>query len=344
MRPIVLLAATCCLLARVHGGEEKLLVRTLTGHTKRVTDIAFSPDGKRLASAGDDATVRVWDSATGKEMHRLNAHRFIVQSVAFSPDGKWLASAGWDATVRLWEPNSGQMIHTLQASGFDQDIVYSVAFSPDSKKLVVVGQLVAAGLNEPILIYDVGSGKRERKLDSRITNGLFSVDFTRDGKMFATAGFVEGISLWDFASGRLLKSLKNDSSVTQLAFSPDGTMLASAGDDRMIRFWDVRTGRELRKLEGHSGVAGNGIAGGQNVTTVAFHPNGKLLASAAAFEKTVRLWDVRSGRELRALNGHSATVTRVAFHPNGKQFASAGEDGTVKLWDISDALGDTDHR
>jgi WD40 repeat protein len=107
----------------------------------------------------------------------------------------------------------------------------------------------------------------------------------------------------------------------------------------MIRLWDVDTGKELRKLEGHSGAAGKGVARGQIVTSVAFHPDGKLLASAAAFENTVRLWDVASGHPLGASRGHTGTVTRVVFHPSGKKLASGGEDGTVKLWDVSDVAG-----
>jgi WD40 repeat protein len=181
--------------------------------------------------------------------------------------------------------------------------------------------------------------RSERKLDTRVPNGLYSVAVSPGGKIFATAGFPQSIRLWDFAAGRLLKTLKNPSAVSQVVFSNDGKLLASAGDDRMIRLWDVDTGQDLRKLEGHSGVEGKGVARGQIVTSVAFHPDGKLLASAAALENTVRLWNVASGRLLRTIKAHTGTVTRVVFHPSGKALASSGEDRTVKLWDVSEVVG-----
>jgi WD40 repeat protein len=336
IRTILVIAVSGRFLGSLWADDQEHLLRTLKGHTKRLTDIAFSPDGKRLASVGGDATLRVWEVATGKELHALpTAQDVTIQAVTFSPDGQVLASAGWDATVRLWDPATGRKVRTLRASGFDQDIVYSIAFSPDSKKLLAVGQLVAAGLNEPILVYDVAGGERQRKLDGQVTNGLMSVAVHPDGKVFATAGHLEGVRLWDFATGRLLKTLRHDATVSQVVFSRDGQMLASAGDDRMIRIWDVATGREVHKLEGHSGVQGKGIAGGQMVTSVAFSPDGKLLASAAAFENTVRLWEVTHGRQIRTFTGHTGTVARVVFHPDGKTLASAGEDGMVKLWDVS---------
>jgi WD40 repeat protein len=140
-------------------------LRTFEGHTKEVAGIAFSRDGKRLASASHDGTVRIWDAATGAELHTLRGHGdYYVQGVAFSPDGKWLASAGWDQRVVLWNVASGERARTLKAGG-GGEFAGSVAFSPDSKWLVAAGELVAAGFDEIIPIWDVGTGKPQRIRD-----------------------------------------------------------------------------------------------------------------------------------------------------------------------------------
>jgi WD40 repeat protein len=314
------------------------LLTTFKGHTKQVADVAFSPDGNRLASASHDGTARIWETSTGKLLHALEGHESLVDGVAFSPDGKWVASAGWDAAVRLWDVATGKEVRKFVAGDPDNDSVRSVAFVPASKKLIAVGMLVPAGDNEPILVFDVLTGTRDRKLDGQVTNGLFSVAVSRDGKLFATAGYVGGIRLWDVAIGGLVKALRWDGdercAVSQVAFSPDGKLLATACDDRMIRIWDAAAGRELRKFQGHTSSKGKPIERGQIVTSVAFSPDGKLLASAAACEGTARLWDVATGREVHAIKAHADTIVRVVFHPDGKKLATAGSDGVVKLWSV----------
>lgn len=286
-----------CLGSSVHAQEAKgaeRLVRTFKGHTKEVRAIAFNAAGTLLATGGNDQTVRIWDTTTGKELHTLNADaRLRVEAVAFSPDGKLLASAGWDTTVRLWDPATGKLERKFEAGDPNNDTVRAIAFSPDGKKLIAVGMLVPAGDNEPMPIFDVASGKRERTLDSKITNGLSSVAFSRDGRVFATNNYYEGPQLWDFATGRALKLFKHPS-VDQVVFSCDGKVLASVAGYDEIRLWDVPGAKELRTLR----------AKGSTVWAVAFSPNGKQLASAGHNDGSVKLWDVATGQELRSFKGH----------------------------------------
>jgi WD40 repeat protein len=326
MRITLVFAVSFVLVTLAQAGDEKLDVRTFKGHTKEVGAIAFNTDGTLLATGSDDQTVRIWDTATGKELHTLKAdERLRVEAVAFSPDGKLLASAGWDATVRLWDPVTGKLERKFEAGEPNHDSVRGIAFSPDGKKLIAVGMLVPAGDNEPMPIFDVASGKRERTVDSKITNGLSSVAFSRDGKVFATNNYYEGPQLWDFATGRALKLFKHPA-VGQIVFSRDGSVLASVANDEMIRLWDVPGAKELRTLR----------AKGSTVSAVAFSRDGKHLASAGHKDGSVKLWNVATGEELRSLKGHTARSTRVAFHPDGKQLASGGADGMVKLWDVTE--------
>lgn len=324
MRILLVIAVLCLLTRPTQAGNEKQDVRTFKGHTKEVRAIAFNADGTLLATGGNDQTVRIWDTSTGKELHTLKAdERLRVEAVAFSSDGKLLASAGWDATVRLWDPSTGKLETKFEAGDPNNDTVRGIAISPDGKNLIAVGMLVPAGDNEPIRIFDVASGKRERTLDSKITNGLSSVAFTPDGKVFATNNYYEGPQLWDFATGRALKRFKHPS-VEQVVFSRDGKVLASVADDEVIRLWDVPGAKELRTLR----------AKGSTVWAVAFSSDGKQLASAGHNDGSVKLWDVATGEELRSLKGHTGRSTRIAFHPDGKHLASAGADGEVKLWGI----------
>ncbi len=237
-----------------------------------VSSVAFSPDGKTLASASTDKTIKLWNVNTGKEISTLTGHESEVIRVAFSPDGKTLASVSWDKTMKLWNVNTGKEISTLTEH---QYVVNSVAFSPDGKTLASVSW------NQTIKLWNVNTRKEISTLTGHQCE-VISVAFSPDGKTLASASTDNTIKLWNVNTGKEISTLTGHQSVVfSVAFSPDGKTLASASTDKTIKLWNVNTGKEISTLTGHQDV----------VNSVAFSPDGKTLASAST-DNTIKLWSL----------------------------------------------------
>jgi hypothetical protein len=282
----------------------------LQGHKDRVRRVAFAPDGIRLATASDDGTARVWDVASGAELHTLH-HQGSVEDVAFAPDGTRLATACHDGTARVWDVASGAELHTLR----HQDAVVRVAFAPDGTRLATTSSDGSAR------VWDVASGAELHTLRHQEGPGL-RVAFAPDSTRLATAGDDGTARVWDVASGAELHTLHHQGSVEDVAFAPDGTRLATAGHDGTARVWDVASGAELHTLRGHEGL----------LWVVAFAPDGTRLATSD--DRTARVWDVASGAELHTLR-HQDRVEDVAFAPDGTRLATANYDGKARVWELT---------
>ena len=304
----------------------KQLSGVLDGHTRDVTDILFSPDGRTIASASWDWTLRLWETSTRRPRKIFGKHTNSINTVAFSPDGKTIASASrgliylWNTKgnlLRLWYARTGEHV---EYSVDHIDYVRTVVFSPDGKFLA------SSGYDSRLRLWDARTGHHIVTL----SGGGDAVAFSPDGKLLANAyggsGIIGTIGLWDVHRGKLRHVLKgHHAPLTYMAFSPDGKTLASSSRDSEIIFWDIPTAQRRQSLTTqHTG----------SVYSMAFSPDGKTLASGS-HDKTLRLWDPHTG-ERRAILQYPDYVTSVAFSPDGRTLAvgwGGWENNRVQLLD-----------
>ena len=287
---------------------------TLEGHADRVVSVEFSPDGKILASASNDNTVRLWDAATGELLATLE-HSNDVRSLSFSPDGKVLASASDDRTVKLWDTANHELIASLAGH---LDVVDLVRFSPDGRVLA------SAAWDRTVKLWDVPNKEIAATLEH--ANSAHSLSFSPDGKILATASKDRTVKLWNVLDGELAATLEgHEDKVSSVAFSPDGKTLVTASQDRTVKLWDVADRELTATLEGHE----------DKVSTVMFSPDGKTLASASV-DNSVTLWDAETGTRIAILGRCAFSPASLRFSPDGTIIAAGAAVGNaVAIWDAA---------
>jgi WD40 repeat protein len=279
-----------------------------------ICTLAFSPDGRRLASGSTDKIFRMWDPATGAEDKHLTGHGCCVVSVSFAPDGKTVATASKDHSIRIWDAATGKEVRQIA----ERDRFYSVAYSPDGKVLA------SGGHDDTVRLWDPNTGDELRRMYGH--NGwVKAVAFSPKGNLLASAGTDSCIRFWDPETGKTKRVLSGHADrVDSIAFSPDGSVLASGGRDGSVLLWDVAKGTALRRTPADSAW----------VHSVAFAPEGRLLATGGENEAT-RVWDPIKNTLVTRDTPRRAGVHAVAFSPDGQLLASGRTDGFIMVQNVS---------
>jgi WD40 repeat protein len=299
---------------------EPVILRDAT----EVNSLAFSPHGEWIASAGEDGAVKVWDSKTGAVVQILEAaHTHSAYSVVFHSDGKHLASTGGDGKVKVWNWKRGGEPVFTRPSGADHNrgTAYGVAFSPDGRRL-------AAGCDGAVNVWDWENEQLlVGPLPGHAKKGI-CVAFSPDGQRLASGSWTGHVMIWDAETGELLHTLsEHHHPVSALAFSPDGRQLVSACFNRSLIVWDAKTGQPLRTIEKAADDA--------LVLGVAFGRSDDLRFASVGEDKTVRVWEATTGREVLDLRGHTDSIGCVAYSRDGLRLASSSLDRTIRVWDAT---------
>jgi len=288
-------------------------IKILTGHSKNVYSVAWSPDGTKIVSGSQDGTIKIWNAITGVNIKTFTGQS-DVYSVDWSPNGKDIVSGSRDGTIGIWNATTGVNLRIINAT---ENVVRAVAWSPNSSYIVSSDATLLITVNE-IHIWDATTGINLKTINNN--DSIYSVDWSPNGSLIASGSQDKTIKIWNTTTGINLKTFTGHiSEIWAVAWSPDGKKIASGSVDRTIKIWDIVTGTNLNTLTGHNDY----------VASVAWSPDGSKIVSGS-WDKTIKIWNATSGLLLKTLDNNPSHINSVAWSPDGNKIAScAGKNITI---------------
>lgn len=298
------------------GSLKVVPLGSMKGHSASVDVLAFSPDGKWLASGSADKTIKIWDAKSGQPKRTLSAQGENVVALRFLSEGKVVAGVGADNSIRFWDAATGDLQKKIEDY---KDNLFPVALSRD-------GQTVATGLSsdrKAVRLVDLFLGSVKRSFPDH-NSWVRSVSFSPTGRLFASVCHDDSVNIWDVSTGQRVQTFSvPGNNIESPVFSADNRLLATGSEGNQLKVWDISSGRIAHTLSGHTG----------EIKSCAFSNDGKLLATGSA-DRTIKIWEIASGAEKQSLPGHSDSINTLTFAGNNNLLVSGSSDHTIKLWEI----------
>lgn len=289
----------------------------LKGHSSSVNSVAFSPNGKKVASGSDDKSVIIWDIDTWSALLKYQGHMNSVNSLAFSSNGEIIVSGSCDKTIQVWNFENGKQLKIYRGH---LNSITSVAISQKGDKII------SGSKDKTIGIWDLVAERLIQKCEGH-SRSVNSVAFSPDEKNIVSGSLDNTIRIWNLENGKEIKKIEGHfGSVNSVSYSLNGDQILSCSKDSTIRIWDVQTGKEFKKYEGYS----------DPVYSVAFSPNCDKIISGS---REVIIWDVEANKKLKSFEGHSGSITSVAFSADGLRIVTGSIDKTLRIWNL-ETVGD----